>query len=1411
MRLRVRRTVRLISPESDTRFGQEGLSLSDFESDLSYVVLGEPGMGKSTEFEMEAKRIGTMRPVPARRFIRGKPENHPEWKNGPIFIDGLDEARAAGQYPRKVVDRIIAQLEDLDIPQFRLSCRSASWLGAGDQEELDSLSNSRNTPILQLNPLNHRDIKQILSQQVDHADKFIMQAHKRRMEIFLSNPQLLNLLIRSIADNGWPESPHAMFEHACREFLKEQNREHRDAHLTSPQPSQSEVLNAAGHLSALILIAGKDGCSLTDTDESNILPLHDIENQDRILLYKAFNSRFFEGSSSYRTPIHRLLAEYLGARYLDDKIQGGLSIRRVFALLMGHDGVPFPDLRGLAGWLAAFNPKARATLIRTDPIAVAFNGDASSFKPDERLQLLENLERSIDFRYSWPSAAALGALAGNQSISVIQELVNSKNHSKNRQKLIYMLLCGISQRSPKTYTGNGQIPPTHSENDRKILLEIIYNSDWRSNVRCEALRALNNMLTGCPDRGLILRRFIEDLDENSLSDHGNDLRGIVLYLLYPGELRAKNVWKYLTTRSTPHQHDNHLEFWSTLVERSQEEQVRELLDSLCDHASEILPKLASHRLADTALILLARGLDLFGDELSIKELYRWFDLVKFDIISYQLVPASGANQFYGAYNHNANAAIWNWLNEHESTQRALIEHGVLANQPNIGNKPLNKTVGLKFIGEDAPLGFRSWCLARAIELWNSQQNLAEELAFWSVRPEDGWGMPLSDDEVAQQVLNIPGLRKWNDLRLQNRIQTDMREAMSKRTMQPSHLSRSERQRLQAIEYLQRHKKELVAGYCHPEILRDLARIYFYALNEVEAHPRNSLQSYLDGDQPLTRMVLAGFQSLLKRDDLPDLKQIAEFYRQGKSSHFALPFLAGIEEEERETGDVLNQLSEKGKRRAIGFYLITDLPQRQHVPLNYQTSQSNLSEWYKKAVKDCPQAVSDSLVAIHDACVRSKNRPNEHLLNMIFDDAYASVSKLSVRRMFTVFPTRCTGHQLDSLRAVLQIAILAHGMSDEELKKLTLRRLKRKDMDIGQRAQWLCSGLFVAQDTCLPLLTDFLSDGNPSHRIRHVINFLAPTRHILPRLLSVVHGWKSQTIFYLLQTLGEQVKPPDSYELGALTSSNQIIFDQPIVVLFGAWIQALSERIDDDSSQELDSLTSNRNLSAWKSILLQAQNNQDQLRRLARRPVIDLRQIQKALQNGPPINASDLTSITVNALEKLADDIRNENTSDWRQYWHWNPQTRKSTKPQNENDCRNALLSDLKRMLAHHRIDAQPEGHYADDKRADIRVSFGTDLAIPIEIKRNSDRKIWEGISEQLVPKYTRDPKADGNGIYLVFWFGAEYMRIVPPQGTCPNKPEELKDLLEKRLDPQLRNKIHVVVVDVSPSDHINDSSKSSDH
>ena len=113
------------------------------------------------------------------------------------------------------------------------------------------------------------------------------------------------------------------------------------------------------------------------------------------------------------------------------------------------------------------------------------------------------------------------------------------------------------------------------------------------------------------------------------------------------------------------------------------------------------------------------------------------------------------------------------------------------------------------------------------------------------------------------------------------------------------------------------------------------------------------------------------------------------------------------------------------------------------------------------------------------------------------------------------------------------------------------------------------------------------------------------------------------------------------------------------------------------------------------------------------------------------------------------------------------------------------------------IDTLSEARYAEETRTDIRVSYGSKFAVPIEIKKNGSKDIWRGIPEQLVAKYARDPKAESYGIYVVLWFGAEYMKIVAPQGGLPKDPQELQNLLKKHLNPVLKEKIHVVVIDVS--------------
>lgn len=140
----------------------------------------------------------------------------------------------------------------------------------------------------------------------------------------------------------------------------------------------------------------------------------------------------------------------------------------------------------------------------------------------------------------------------------------------------------------------------------------------------------------------------------------------------------------------------------------------------------------------------------------------------------------------------------------------------------------------------------------------------------------------------------------------------------------------------------------------------------------------------------------------------------------------------------------------------------------------------------------------------------------------------------------------------------------------------------------------------------------------------------------------------------------------------------------------------------------------------------------------------------------------------------------------------------SWKPNHEDDCRDALLSDLKARLRPLGVEAVPEGRYADAKRADIQVSYGGGLNVPVEVKKSSHRDLWSAIRNQLIAKYARDPGAAGYGIYVVFWFGYEPAPCqMPESGTRPKSAAELHDRLQGTLTPEEARLISVCVIDVS--------------
>ena len=195
----------------------------------------------------------------------------------------------------------------------------------------------------------------------------------------------------------------------------------------------------------------------------------------------------------------------------------------------------------------------------------------------------------------------------------------------------------------------------------------------------------------------------------------------------------------------------------------------------------------------------------------------------------------------------------------------------------------------------------------------------------------------------------------------------------------------------------------------------------------------------------------------------------------------------------------------------------------------------------------------------------------------------------------------------------------------------------------------------------------------------------------------------------------------------------------------------------------------------------------------------LSEIKEAVDGGPPAGAADLAALVAEKLNWLANRIRNGNTDDWLQYWHIDPddpQGRRVIWPKPEEPCRDQLLSDLRLCLSPYDVDAAPEGHYAEDTRSDILTVHGAH-AVPVEIKKTDSRDLWSAIKDQLIAKFMRDPRSGGYGIYLVLWFGPDYIESAPPAGSRPNSPEMLRRLLEDGLEPAQRRTITIVVVDVS--------------
>ena len=1333
---------------------KESQLLEAFRDTPAYVLLGDPGAGKTTAFEAECEALRENAClVTARDFLTFDPQSHPEWRNKTLFIDGLDETRVGANDARTPFDQIRRRLDALGKPRFRLSCREADWLGANDRRRLESVSSDSKVTVLRLNPLTNSDIADILNARPDinDADAFIAAAEERGVEGLLANPQTLKMLADVVAQGGgWPKSRKETFEMACGQMVREHNEEHQVAQESNTPPAPAQLLDAAGRLCTVQLISGKAGFTLRGQADEGYPALDQYGYDSPEMLRHALATKLFKGVSNNRlAPFHRHIAEFLGARHLAEVIKSRLPARRIIALIAGEDGTVVTEMRGLSAWLAAHCEDARTDLIERDPIGVGLYGDIGEFYTDEKRALLKALKHEVPRLDSvWRMATAFGALATPDMEPVLKSILSDSNRDRNHQMFTDFVLRVLREGGPL---------PNLSE----LLLEIVRDDTRWPRVNYAALDAFIHNCSDIEDKTSKLKALLAYIHTGSLSDTDNELLGTLLAQLYPQELPPSEVWDYLSEEGNPELIGRHLRFWDTgLIEKSSDEQVAELLDNL-----ERLPRLQSaldvRHLNSLPLKLLARGLKAHGDKLDTERLYDWLD-----------VGFAENQDVFWSRAEEAIHEIRSWLEQRPEVHKAVFLEGLSRGPESDEFRWHAFNVRNRLYGAGPPSDFGLWCLKQAAAMADTKPHVAELLLEWAVGAHT--------DQRSNEGLSLKVLQEHTQRN--ETLKAYLDRLLVPPSIPPRQQELQEQDRQYAEEQRQKEEKRLVYIRSNEAALREnraspalLHQIAYKYLSRFFHFGGNvglkAIEEELLSDRGLIDASLQGLRGTINREDVPDVKEILCLRKKRHRHNLGLPFLAGLAEVERTAPEDASLWDDSRIRRAIAFYYCT--PHGGYRP-----------GWYQRLLVARPKIVAEVQVQFAICEFRSGREHIYKLAELAHDKAHAQVARYASLPLLRAFPTRCKLKQIENLDYLLWAALQYADRAP--LQELIDRKLSRKSMNDAQRAHWLAAGIIISQTRYKALLNDF-AQGN-EYRISHLAKFFC----LQDSMQFSFDRLGIPVLELLIRFVGSYVGPNQWLnEEGWVTPETQASR------LVNDLIQRLAASPTKDASEALVALLAEPALSAWSDVLSRAQDAQRVTWRDASYHHHTIEQVCRTLNGGTPANAAALADLVTDHLDEIARKIRGGPTSDWRQYWNVDQYDR-PTCERPEDACRNNLLSDLQDRLKQLDIDAQPEGQYANDKRADIRVSC-RDFQVPIEIKRNVHRDLWSAPRNQLIAQYTIDPNTDGYGIYLVFWFGKDRTQP-PPSGTRPANSEELKTRLEATLSPDEARKISVCVIDVSRPD-----------
>jgi hypothetical protein len=1314
----------------------------------AWVLIADPGAGKTDVFQTMSLAEGGHYTTARDFFLPG---DH----RSPLFIDGLDEVSASGAAGSTALWQIRSKLEALGTPKFRISCREADWRGNADGEALRRLVGAENFLELHLAPLTRAQSEALIAywQSSDEtaAKAFIREAENRDLEGLLDNPQTLRMLVMALAASGhdWPASKAQTYALACAQLVRESNDEHLAAQHDHALPDDL-VLKAAGYLCAVMLLSGSSAIRMRRTREftSGIVELDELPAAEtaprKTDHWAALRTRLFKGNGKGDFwPVHRTVAEYLGAQFLAERVRDGLPAQRVLALMLGEDGGVVPELRGLHAWLAALAPQAlRSELIHRDPLGIVLYGDVRHFSRTEKLLVLQALRdeatRYTYFRNQNWASNPFGALATGDMADEFRNLLQSVDRSPPHLALLDCVIDALAHGHPMR-----ELSPA--------LEQVVRDKSYWSGLRTGALKNLVNYARNF-NTWAGLSQLLADIHDNTVEDLEDELLGTLLRALYPGHIPPADLWRYFRRPKASTLIGTYYLFWHELAhENPRTANIPALLDALYASGRQIDSDRGDMGSAKVVGDLLVWAVEHHGLEVDVQHLDEWLSL------------GLGPHE-HCPLDNDQKAALAQWLGEHPERYKQVFERGLRLSDAagETGYSRLWK-IRARLYGAREPQDAERWYLGLAEACPDAHvrlQLVIESFRLTQQRQGPDAAIQLIENWASAHPMDAEAVEIF--LRCDYPPSESHQQSIDADLRQKNRVDEETRKR---INFFRKTLSSFPAGPAHLGALAAIGETYLNFFRHSQAiTPEARLSELLNHDPSWVSLALEGVRQCLFRDDLPSAEDIIDLHIKGQRYNMALPCLAAMALRHAENPQSALDLPPSILVAVAAFRLTHE----------YEETPA----WYKQLTASHPDVLATVMYRlISQQIAASKEHPDG--LNALAQEAdYSEVARRITPRLITEFPSRANHKQLPSLR--LLITSMLRFIDRKTQLDLIVSKVDASGMDVAQQTYWRSTGMLVAPDIYLVPFKQFI--GKSQLRVGHMFALIHGLAHWdRSRFIA-----SDEAQACLVELLGPRVGPR---QWNRPARAHFVTPEMEMGEFVEQLISALAGSPDEAAVQALTALQQQAGMKAWSDQLSRALYDQTIVRRKAFFKPASVPQVCATLANLKPANAADLWALTVDHLTQLAREIRDGNTNDYGQYWAGDA-------PKIEDDCRNALLSDLKKQLAPLDIVAEPEGRYADQKRADIKV-IAAPHHIPIEIKRESHRDLWKAIRDQLIAKYGRESASDGYGVFLVFWFTGALGAAPTDGGTAPKTPQELQQRLAATVPESLRHKIAVLVVDCS--------------